>query len=571
MSAPGPLAPNSATRPADSSLIEHPVHDTAKTSFADSDVPKIALRINCMAGALPTLDNVPANMRITGLKRRIHETCPDMPAHTQRLVVMQNPAPSVSGADDDEDGSGPLHVVLGDNDSLDSFACVSDGCTIEVLMTEGRVTFGAAAFAAAVLDYLCAELVELGGNAARDNQKNNIGAREIRLAISFDLELDQLFNRLAMCHRRILPFMFPEFDAEYADNIHILEDAESVDHYKYAHWGVDEADREHEPEEEQPAEELTLDDEDTGDDLESQLSADDADLFMDAHVRPLMLRRGVVTNFEHSYHASIFKILHQMHPYGLGFTKQGMESMNLIMNLTLNAIASFAFYCAAEGCERTLTPIAMQDAVRAIFPGELAIHAKNMGNTAVMRLDSAMRQRRNNRTFQECTDIEIPLFHRHLNAAFATGFAPQPATRPWTRPPSESSFNISIHPKYNIDPSCDHAFSLEVTGDDLVGSVINRAQGMLHLSPSQGYVLVYITKASDDSGNVIQTVLDADRALRSYGIDAQVDASCLDLSDKSTINREWSRPSLWLCTDEFSLQVGFALHFAYQLACFIYF
>uniref|UniRef100_A0A3P9BR02 MacroH2A.1 histone n=1 Tax=Maylandia zebra TaxID=106582 RepID=A0A3P9BR02_9CICH len=55
-----------------------------------------------------------------------------------------------------------------------------------------RIGVGAPVYLAAVLEYLTAEILELAGNAARDNKKGRVTPRHILLAIANDEELNQV-------------------------------------------------------------------------------------------------------------------------------------------------------------------------------------------------------------------------------------------------------------------------------------------------------------------------------------------------------------------------------------------
>ena len=68
-----------------------------------------------------------------------------------------------------------------------------------------RTGVGAGVYMAAVLEYLCAEILELAGNAARDNKKSRIVPRHITLAVKNDEELNKLLGNVTIASGGVLP------------------------------------------------------------------------------------------------------------------------------------------------------------------------------------------------------------------------------------------------------------------------------------------------------------------------------------------------------------------------------
>ena len=64
---------------------------------------------------------------------------------------------------------------------------------------------GGSIYLAAVMEYLTAEILELAGNAARDNKKTRIIPRHITLAVKNDEELNALLKHVTISRGGVLP------------------------------------------------------------------------------------------------------------------------------------------------------------------------------------------------------------------------------------------------------------------------------------------------------------------------------------------------------------------------------
>ena len=74
-----------------------------------------------------------------------------------------------------------------------------------VVQYASRIGAGAPVYLAAVLEYLAAEILELAGNAARDNKKTRIIPRHIQLAVRNDEELSKLLSGVTIASGGVLP------------------------------------------------------------------------------------------------------------------------------------------------------------------------------------------------------------------------------------------------------------------------------------------------------------------------------------------------------------------------------
>ncbi|TVU24353.1 hypothetical protein EJB05_26785, partial [Eragrostis curvula] len=90
-----------------------------------------------------------------------------------------------------------------------------------------RVSAGAPLYLAAALEYLTAEMMELAGNAARDNKKTRIQPRHILLAVRNDEELGRLLAGVTIAHAGVVPNIHPELLPKKAVEKASVEEVES--------------------------------------------------------------------------------------------------------------------------------------------------------------------------------------------------------------------------------------------------------------------------------------------------------------------------------------------------------